>query len=176
VTDRHLVVADVETSGLRAWDVVVEVAWHDMDTGEHGRFVPAHDVAWVLAFGDPRALEINGYVDRLAGAPQDDGTEVARLRTALTGNSLAGSNPAFDARHLTRLLGDTPWHHRLVDLASYAAGALRIDPRNAPGLARARDLLGVDLVPDHTAAGDVAVTVACFRAVEALQSLATALP
>lgn len=168
MTDRHLVVADCETSGLRDIDVCVEVAWHDLDTDQRGRFVPVHDVMWVLACGEPEALNINGYRDRLAGAEQDArGEGAAALRAALDGNSLAGSNPAFDARHLERVLGAAPWHHRLVDLASYAAGRLGLNPRATPGLAAVCDALDVP-PPDHTATRDVTATVACFRALQAM--------
>lgn len=172
MTARQLVVVDVESSGLREADLTVEVAWRNVDTGERGEFVPAHNTAWVLRFGQPTALEMNGYRERLLEAPQDDGTEVARLHTALTGNCLAGSNPGFDwYMHLSRLfrrhrLGQ-PHHHRMPDISNYAAGVLGIDPRELPGLARVCELLGVE-APDHTAAGDVRATGECFDALSVM--------
>lgn len=170
---RDLIVVDTETSGLRWFDVAVEVAWHNVDTGEHGCFIPAHPVDWVLAMGEPKALDINGYRDRIAGQPQDDGTQAHRLHDMLRGQALAGSNPAFDWQHLHRLfrsygLVDQP-HHRLPDLSAYAAGVLGLDPRNLPGLAKVCQLLGVE-PGDHTAAADVAATVACFQALQARSS------
>lgn len=171
---RRLVIADTETSGLRPIDVVVEVAWHDVDTDQRGVFVPPHDVDWVLEHGEPEALEMNGYRERLAGAPQDHGGTHARaMRRALIGQCLAGANPAFDAARLGPVFAradmtvlpssSPPWHHRLADIESYAAGALGIDPRDLPGLRTVCELLGVQ-PGDHTAAGDVRAAAECFVA------------
>lgn len=164
---RHLVIVDVETSGLRDFDACVEVAWLDVDTGARGAFVPAHDPAWVARYGQPAALNLNRYTERLADAPQDDGTELVRLYLALRGNALAGSNPGFDAGHLTTLFlaydltPIEPWHHRMPDVSNYAAGVLGLDPRELPGLAKVCELLGVE-PGDHTAERDVDATAACF--------------
>lgn len=187
---RRIVVVDVESNGLDpAVHQAVEVAWHDMSTGDHGCFVPRHDVQRVLAESQVRALQINRYVDRLAEAAQDvEGHDVTILRNVLDGATLAGSNPSFDAAMLrkvihphliqtVRLYGNgtsavvdrqvaDPWHHRLLDLSAYAAGVLGVSPSSLPGLATVCELL--DLPPgDHTAAGDVAATVACFKALMA---------
>src|SRR6476620_1448968 len=101
---RQLVIVDCESTGLRrGFDIAVEVAWKNVDTGATGWFVPNHSVAWVLHFADPKALEINGYRDRLISAEQDDGTEVRRLHEELTGQAFAGSNPRMDADWLAVL-------------------------------------------------------------------------
>ena len=169
MTSRRLLVVDVETSGLRPADVVVECSWWDLTTDDRGTFIPRHNVRWVLDNGQPEALDLNGYRDRLARARQDNGSEVARLHTALRGQRLAGANPAFDARHLERLfrvsgLYPDPWHHRLADITNLTAGALDIDPEgDLPGLSACCDLWGVPS-GDHTAAGDVEATGRCFLA------------
>lgn len=103
MSDRRLIVVDVETTGLESHDICVEVGWHDVESGEHGSFVPAHDVAWVLANAHPRALEVNGYRERLVDAAQDDGTEVRRLHERLGGHVMGGSNVRTDAVHVARL-------------------------------------------------------------------------
>lgn len=175
-TERHVVVVDCETSGLRrGTDVVVEVAWHDMTTGRHGVFVPPHDVDWVLTYGDPRALELNGYRERLADARQDHTGYAARdLMEKLQDQTLAGANPAFEAGFLPSVLyeagppvlrdrQDDVWHHRLADLCAYTAGAFRISPSRLPGLKSVCDLLRVCNEAPHTAEGDVQATVECFR-------------
>jgi DNA polymerase III epsilon subunit-like protein len=166
---RQLIVVDIETSGLRDFDVPVEIAWHNVDTGERDWFVPAHDRDWVLAYGEPEALALNRYRERLVAQLHDDGTKLARLHRVLHGHALAGANPRFDAGHLSTLwlihdlVPGEPWHHRLPDLENYAAGAFGIDPRELPSQAKVCELLGVP-PGDHTAAGDVAAAVECFHA------------
>lgn len=169
MTTRRLLVLDTETSGLRPFDVCVEVSWHDLGTDERGTFIPRHSVRWVLENGQPEALELNGYRDRIAEAKQDNGSEAARLHEALRGQRLAGANPAFDARHMERLfrasgMHPDPWHHRLADITNLTAGALDIDPADdLPGLSACCDLWGVP-PGDHTAAADVEATRRCFLA------------
>lgn len=171
---RQLVIIDVETSGLEPHDICVEVGWHVAATGEHGSFVPAHDVTWVLEHGHPRALAINGYRERLQHAPQDDGTEVARLHRIVAGKTLGGSNVRTDAAHMARLhdaagLEREPWHHRLAELPSYAAGVLGLPITDLPGLWACCELLGVDTEDDvHSAAGGAAATARCFAALARL--------
>lgn len=166
---RHVVVADCETTGFDPYQhTCVEIGWWDLNTGERGLFVPRHDASETLARADIEALRINGYFDRLADAPQDHGAEVLRLASALHRQTLAGSNPAFDARFLPRMFASyghldvTPWHHRMWDLAPYAAGVLGLD--HLPGLSEVCELLGTDARPDHSAAGDVTAAGECFLA------------
>ncbi len=165
---RSLVVLDTETTGLTEQDIVVEVAWWRLDTDERGRFVPAHDVAWVLEHAHPDALVINGYRERLADAAQDDNTELARLHHALRGQVLGGSNIRYDAAKMARLfqaagMHPEPWHYHLAELSSYAAGVLSLPLSKPPGLAACCALL--DVPPgDHTAEADVTATGRCFLA------------
>ena len=165
--ERHIVVVDVETTGFDpVRQAVVEVAWWNLNTDERGEFVPIHDVHEVLQHADIKALQINRYVDRLADAKQDtDYVELNRLHDALRGNTLAGSNPRFDAAFLAPMFtaanrsNPTPWHHRLWDLSPYAAGVLGL--AELPGLATVCERLGVAL-PDHSAAADVTATGECL--------------
>lgn len=187
---RNVIVVDCETSALRpnmrrnmlsdeaigVWGVATEVAWHDLATGEHGCFVPKHRVHMVRAYGDRQALVVSRYLERLAGVGQDDGTQTDALHERLTGATLAGSNPAFDARFLAALFADQddpePWHHRLLDLSAFAAGRLGLPIDDLPGLAAMCERLGVE-PPDHTAEGDVLATVGCFHQLLATETTAS---
>lgn len=167
MSDRHIVVVDCESTGLRSEDIAVEIAWWNLTTGERGNFIPPHDESWVLRFGEERALEINGYRDRIEGKPQDDDMEVVRLHRVLEGNVLAGSNPTADAGWLAKLFEArgldpvAPWHHRMWDLSAYAAGVLGLT--ELPGLWGTCQLLGIDPEDDvHAAEAGVATTGLCF--------------
>src|SRR5262249_5149900 len=138
VTDRQVIVVDVETSGLDPEvHYAVEIAWWNLSTDQRECFIPAHSVSDVLASADIEALRINHDIDRIAGWPQDDGRMLNALNEQLCGNTLAGSNPAFDESFLRPLLRrhghDAGWHHRKWDLSAYAAGVLRLN--HLPGLA-----------------------------------------
>jgi DNA polymerase-3 subunit epsilon len=160
VSARRVVVVDVETTGLNPLhQVAVEVAWWDLDTGERGVFVPPHS-DFDMQHAEPRALELNGYYDRGLDNPNGwdwGGKELGRLHDVLQGQTLAGSNPRFDAAFLHQLFVDDarepePWHHRLLDVSAYAAGVLGLV--ELPGLSAVCEQLGV-APGDHTAAADV---------------------
>jgi DNA polymerase-3 subunit epsilon len=172
MTDRSAVVVDVESSGLReGYDVAVEVGWLDMSTGESGCFVPVHDPEWVLNYGDPRALEINGYRERLIDAPQDgDERGFQELSRRLRGNTMCGSNPTFDWEMLRRRYGHRiRRHHRMIDLAAYAAGIMNTPITRLDGLEAICTRLGVYNNAPHTAMGDVVATGRCFEALAAMR-------
>jgi DNA polymerase III subunit epsilon len=156
---RPVIVVDCECSGLWPWEhVATEVAWWNLCTDERGWFIPEHDVDFVLGNGDPKALEISRYHERLLGKPQDDGQAAQELANQLRDNTLAGSNPSFDAGFLPPITGRV-WHHRMWDLSAYAAGKLNLD--YLPGLADVCEQLEVD-PPDHSAEGDVTATGLCL--------------
>ncbi|MGH3693260.1 MAG: hypothetical protein ACRDRX_04540 [Pseudonocardiaceae bacterium] len=179
-TDRHVVVVGVQATGLYpGHHVCVEVAWWDLTTDERGHFVPHHTVSAALAGADIKSLRLNRYVDRIAGQPQDcDGVEARRLSDVLHEQTVAGSNPAFDAAFLLKMFVDVErrdqgaipnWHHRLWDLSAYAAGALGLD--HLPGLAEVCERLDIHARPDHTAEADVTAAGLCFRALFARAGL-----
>ncbi|MGH3978436.1 MAG: 3'-5' exonuclease [Pseudonocardiaceae bacterium] len=176
---RQIIVVDCETTGLDAWHYPVEVAWWNLATDQRGCFVPPHE-RWLFG-ADPQALACNRYEQRIAHRVVDaDYTAATVLAQQLAGNILAGSAPAFDAGMLRRLFVTCqgareggrhaawrdPWHHRLLDLAAYTAGAVGLDPARLPGLDRVCQLLGVDYDPEaaHGAEHDVTATGRCFRA------------
>lgn len=172
-TERHVIVVDTETTGLdRGRHVPVEVAWIDLATGEEHTFVPWH-TRQDISRADSAALEINGYYERLTDAPTDrDGYAAGYLHKRLGGAVLAGSNPAFDAEMLRILFNRSacvpldPWHHRLGDLATYAAGVLGLPLAELPGLSRVCELVGVENPAPHTASGDARATAECLRALQ----------
>ena len=187
MSERELIVVDVETTGLdvdKHW--VLEVAAINVLTGDELYFVPALPVG-ALDTADGKALKINGYFERegFQHRREADASEGCRnkLWDWLDGNTLAGSNPTFDAAMLNRhqewnaatsspvpLRGErptgrrlSPWHHRLADLSAYAAGALGIRATALPGLDVVCRSLKVENADPHSALGDARATADCFR-------------
>lgn len=154
----RLVSLDIETTHLdESVGQVTEISWYNMNTGEGGTFIPAHD----LVGADPVALEISKYHERIAGQPQDDGTQFAVLQDLLGGDGvkthLVGSNPDFDARHLTAMATRTGlptprFHHRKIDVAQPAYWLNPGAPFATPtGLKEATGLAGLALDHHHEA-------------------------
>jgi DNA polymerase-3 subunit epsilon len=162
-----LVFLDTETTGLdpdrhEVW----EIAYAVDDEPILSAVVP-HS----FANPDPKALAMNGYLDRALDVRPSRLFEES-VKADLDGATLIGANPAFDAAFLRARWGVTPWHHRLWDVEAYAAGVLGWDKlRGLAGIAEALREMGHEIPePDHTAAADVATLRAAFRA---LQSIAT---
>jgi DNA polymerase-3 subunit epsilon len=148
-----LIYLDTETTGLDPHQHQVwEIAWAVEDGP-----VNVMQVHHSLAGADVVALRINKYVDRWEQAA-DDSLEAA-LRRDLRGSTLVCSNPSFDEAFLRARWRETPWHHRKIDIATYAMPALGLD--RPAGLAQIAERLGVR-APDHTAAGDVLTLRACY--------------
>jgi DNA polymerase-3 subunit epsilon len=174
-SSRRLIVVDTETTGLEDQHVAVEISWELIGSGMRGTFVPPFTVEDVKA-ADPASLAINKFYERgLDTAPQDGlFVETTRLHEALKGNTMAGSNPSFDARMLSKLflkagLSPRPWFYRMCDLSAYAAGVLGTDPAELVGLRDVCGRLGVS-PGDHTAEADVRATIECFGALGVLQA------
>lgn len=162
----QIVVIDTETSGTdETRHIVTEVAWWHLGTNDCGVFVPPHDPAWVLEHGDPRALEISGYRERLADAPQDSGNvEMMRMARALNRQTWCGSNPGFDIRFLLPKFAALGlprefWHHRPCDIGCYAAGVLGLT--HIPGLHELCVKLDIE-PPNHSAKADVLAVGRCL--------------
>ncbi len=188
MSDRQIVVVDVETNGLNPdRHIVVEVGWWNLMTEECGTFVPPHAWRDAVTGADLDALRVNRYLDRLAGDERDTtGKAANELWHQLDGNTLAGANPAFDAAFLRNMFaeaydlddhgfdGPPQWHHRLLDLSAYAAGVLNIPVTELPGLSTVCARLGIDHPRAHTADGDVYATVRCFQELFDLQAVGRA--
>ncbi|QFP94844.1 DNA polymerase II exonuclease [Mycobacterium phage Marshawn] len=171
---RQLIVVDLETTGLHDEAMPLEVALLNVDTGESLLFVP-HVTVEQMNAAQPKALEVNGYLERDVWrdmlTEQQTAVAWAEVQDWLRGNTFGGSNPAFDSTIVARQLvtfGVAPqtvgkvWHHRLADLAAYAAGKLDVDPTELAGLDDVAERLAVPVVARHTAIGDVLVTGLCF--------------
>lgn len=135
-----LAFVDCETTGLdpnnhSMWELAVIRRENGIDT-EH--LWQLRLAKWELDQADPKALEINGYRERLAlpddyeagemlhscGTPHPikRGELRSELSALLDGAVLVGSNPDFDASFLRMFLDAKPWHYRTVDIATLAAG------------------------------------------------------
>lgn len=182
MTTPHLIVVDVETSGLDVTQHdVLEVAAIDLTNGEELHFAPLPINGDWLPKADPDALRINRYFERRVYADQlGYSTTVDRWRalaTMLDGNILAGVNPDFDARFIEAAFGhwqsvseESRWsrrRHQMRDLATYAAGVLGTDPAAPTRSADIFASLGIRNEEEHSAYGDAAATAEAFRRLQA---------
>lgn len=181
---RQLVVVDCETTGLTpGLHLPIEVAAVSVATGQELYFVPKVPKGTFDNASDD-ALAINRYYERGLYKQRPElweatDSDYCNLWMMLSGNTFAGSNPAFDAamvtagfsavrdrseRGLTRMpFVREPWHHRLADLAAYAGPALLLAPNELVGLAQICEALHVQIDGEHTALGDARATAECFR-------------
>lgn len=171
MSKRQLIVVDLETTGLNtATCHPLEVAAVNTATGKEIRFVPFISRS-ALGNADFQALQVNRYFERGSWEDMlvDEGANrvaYEELEEMLTGNTLGGSNPRFDAAVLARFMGEV-WHHRLADLAAYAAPAMGLGPEELPGLAKVCEHFGITNHDEHSAYWDALSTVACFKAASA---------
>jgi DNA polymerase III epsilon subunit-like protein len=135
---------DTETTGLDprrhdVWEIAVIRRENAHDTEHLWQIRPTDGQLQFVA--DPEALKIGRYHERMAvpagtiaqALPTDTSGETyslgflgvcTEIAAALADTVMVGSNPAFDAAFLGRLLGvwPLPWHYRPVDIATLAAG------------------------------------------------------
>lgn len=152
---------DTETTGL---DPYVHEVWEIAYAVDDGPILSAF-VSHRLATADGTALDLNGYTSRFNPALVEALFD-AQAKEDLAGATLVGANPAFDAGFLRHRWRAAPWHHRLLDVETYAMPALGLaKPAGLAGItARLREM-GHDIPePDHTAAADVATVRACHLA------------
>src|SRR6266540_869652 len=134
-----LVSLDLETTGL---DERCHEAWEIAYVTEGGDEFCYQFPLRRPHLADPKALEIGGFNERywsgafIAGKAYDSIQEgpvtprvaAAVIQKALRGATLMGCAVQFDMRFLAELLrsyGREPeWHHRVLDLGSFAAGCL----------------------------------------------------
>lgn len=182
---------DTETTGLhrktrRAWDVAVVLRAPDQPDREYQFFLPVN-----LSTADPYALKVGGFWGRhprALGGTASGGSSLyegpgcllstraasALLTDLLRDATWVGAVPSFDEDIIVRMLlreGMLPtWDYHLVDIESWAAGALRMQPPWR--LDRVTAALGVT-VPEadrHTALGDARGVRDAYDAVLALES------
>lgn len=154
---------DTETTGLNpARHQVWEAAYAVGEDGPVVRGFLQHDAST----GDPAALHMNHYFDRVNGADLMEALKFeGELKSALRGATIVGANPAFDMAFLRARWGDEPWHYRPLDVESYAMPILGYD--SPQGLATISDdlrALGHEIyMADHTARADVICLRDCYR-------------
>lgn len=154
---------DTETTGLdpRIHQPYEVCYWReDRADPKGGRL--EHD----LTHADGMALNIGRYWERQMHLSGWDRVRVSELLRDLHGVTLVGSNPAFDAAMLTRIIGAPIWHYRMIDVSNVAM--VVFDLEKPPGLAQVCERIvdmGRDIpAPDHTAEGDVRTTRAAYLA------------
>lgn len=192
---------DVETTGLDPdrhgpWEIAVVSREVDGSEREHlwqvRPYLPAAEAKalevgrfWTRfrlddrEYGACSGIEWKHSTDAVAG----DWTGIADFRVAakisrlLAGAYLAGANPAFDAAMLTRWLrahgAPAPtWHHRLLDVEAYAAGAVRLSV--PASLSDTADVLGiiVDREQQHGALYDAHLAKRVYDAAVAMHDVA----
>lgn len=174
-----LAFVDLETTGVdqsrhEVWEIGLVIVDGEQDTRYCWQICPD------LTTADPMALKVGRYYQRIRDAGAVPGTvwrvehpelsclEVRRIITAaaaageiaalLDGVSFAAANVAFDSAFLAAFLranGQCPtWDYHLVEIESYAAGALGWAPPWK--LDKLMTELGASIPEDqrHTALGD----------------------
>jgi DNA polymerase-3 subunit epsilon len=167
---RQLVVCDIEATGLSYDAIPLEIAAVNVATGEELHLVPFVTMT-EIGRADPKALQINRYFERGIRdnmlSPEVTKAGYVQLAEMLRGNTFGGSNPRFDSDMLRGRV-TTVWHHRLADLAAYAAPYMYRPPTDLPGLADVCQWIGFENTEPHSALGDARATAACFRELAAL--------
>jgi DNA polymerase III epsilon subunit-like protein len=155
----HLVFLDLETTGLdperhRIWEIAYAAGDGPLECE-----IVAHD----LVAADPKALDLNGYYSRAGSLGLDPRRGVDwewRLQAALKGATVVAANPAFDTSFLRARWGESPWHHRLLDIETYAMPLFGAD--RPVGFADLCNRLGIEFA-HHSAAEDVRALRECWR-------------
>ena len=156
-----LVFLDTETTGLdpdrhEVWEIAYAV-----EDGPIQQSIVVHQTATA----DPVALRMNHYweIDQESLPMTRDATEFEEgARFDLSGATIVASNPSFDTAFLRARWGCEPWHHRKIDIASFAMPIVGLKDGKPKGLYDIAAALDIQ-APDHTAAGDVHTLRECYR-------------
>ena len=139
-----LISLDVETTGLdptrhEAWEIaLVKVDEHEGDDPDFEPFECCIHMPVTLINAEDKALEVGDF-SRYEHPPAGKARDITRgisihvdnaiqmMYAALRGNRLLGMSVHFDAAFLAELFrrygwDPTPWHHRHLDLGSFAGG------------------------------------------------------
>lgn len=168
---------DTETTGLDPRiHQPYEVAWWYEDEPDPQSSWLEHD----LTHADSEALKIGHYWERHGPEALGGGRfaiiQPRTLANVLHGVTLVGSNPAFDAAMLTRVIGFPVWHHRPINVAEGGMWVFGWDrPKGLADVAAECRARGYEIPePDHTAEGDVRATRAVYEALRAIRAAAAA--
>jgi DNA polymerase III epsilon subunit-like protein len=136
--------ADVETTGLipkvhETWEIAIVQRVKRMSLYTNPELVGVWQIRpHYLDRAEPKALEINRFHERFmvpegseaawivdgAAYPMTRAEAIEDITWRLMKAILIGSNTAFDASFLRELLGQAPWHYRVVNALELAAGVL----------------------------------------------------
>lgn len=158
---------DTETTGL---DARIHQPYEVCVWREEWDAPKTYALPHTLEYADQAALRVGDYFGRGSLFRQGDHTTARVLAQHLHGVTLVGSNPAFDAAMLTRVIGTAVWHHRLINVAEggmWVFGWSR--PKGLADVASECRRRGYEIPePDHTAKGDVRTTRAVYLALREL--------
>lgn len=173
----RFVAIDIETTGLGASAVPLEIALIDIDSEVAQLAVPYVSPA-AMGAADPEALAVNRYYERRlfrdALSERDTYDRAHELAEWLTGATLVGANVAFDASVFARWLEwhevGPSWHFRLYDvevatMTAYGLSAI-------PSMRRCCELLDIDNTDPHTAYGDACAAAEAFRRLRGMTPIA----
>lgn len=171
----HYLYLDTETTSLderrgTVWEIGFAIDDEPVDSA-----IVTHS----LVGADENALIVGNYWGRMAAehfSAREGSIWESEVRKRLENFDgtlyLVGANPAFDQKFLERRWGSIPWHHRMIDVETYAMST--VSPLTTDGIQVPQGLfaicellrtLGWDIpTPDHSAAGDVFATRAVFKA------------
>ncbi len=168
MSDPVLCFIDTETTGLdprlhQPW----EVSWWREDEQQPSAYFLQH----TLEYAQPEALTVGRYWERQNAGATPHPMAQHWLAQKLTGVTLVGANPAFDAAMLTQLIGAPVWHYRLIDVEVMAMAIFDwARPAGLLSVATKCASLGHEIpTPDHTAEGDVRTTRAVYDALRIIQ-------
>lgn len=180
MTNRYCYV-DTETTGLDEERHGIWELAYAIDEEEVQSSVVSHS----LVNADDVALEVGNYWQRMYTEPFSsheatiwEGATKHRLFDHEDTLYIVGANPGFDIRFLLKRWGSLPFHHRPIDIETYAMAALGpivsdepVVPQGLHAICETLRSLGWDIpLPDHSAGGDVTATRTAFKALLAINS------
>jgi oligoribonuclease (3'-5' exoribonuclease) len=167
--DTDLIFLDTETTGLDPdLHEIWEIAWAINDEIPVQERILVHS----LKTADPRALEVNTYLEHHPEGARSEGPMMdLAVRQVLEGNTLVCANPTFDRMFMRKRWGYEPYHYRSIDIESMALGILMYDrPKGLNDIAKDLQAMGYNIAdPLHRAWIDVVTLRECYKALRELQ-------
>lgn len=168
-----IIYLDLETSGLDPnKHEILEVAFAEEGGTVMSFFLP-HSPS-MKRNAEQKALVVNKYHGRYQLAENWQMWENIFFK-ALEGATIVGANPAFDTAFLQARWKTAPWHYRMLDIQSYAMGALGYStPPSLYAIYEDLTKMGYEIHrPDHSAASDVKTLMDAHIALQEIYRLGT---
>jgi DNA polymerase III epsilon subunit-like protein len=167
----RLAFLDTETTSLRhdrrAWEIGLITRDESGPDNEFSWLIDRADLD--LGNADPASLKIGRFYERHNASRSRERTALHRVEELTRGATIIGAVSNFDTEVLAarmRAHGICPsWHHRLICVETYAAGALKMP---VPlGLGKMADAFGLTYpeADAHTALGDARLARDLYDAV-----------